>query len=89
MTQKREVMMARESAADSMQALNTLDIYTQGNGHQLSKTFDRWEEQITLQESVLCSNYDEPLDEFEQSFVSDEEQASLLKELNQLIHDEK
>ena len=82
MNQQRQLMRARETAAESMKTLSTMEV---GLSSELAQSFDRWDERIT--ENELCVGIDRTadVDTLEAAFATDEEEVALLQELEQLV----
>lgn len=84
MKQQRNLMRSRESAANAMRLMT--DIYGEADG-DIEETFDRWETLIT--ESEFVTEQDQPLDNFDQGFETQEESQELEAELAILLSEDK
>lgn len=77
--QKRELLHARQSSAA---VLKNIDSTSESNLKQMEKTFERWE--ANLCESEIFHDSDPLVDSLEQSYLNEEKQIELKKELEQI-----
>lgn len=75
---RRNIMRTRQSQAEAISICAPPD----DTLHSLENVFDRWDSRITEMESVIGRL--DTIDEFEETFVSEEEEAALLSELHEL-----
>ena len=76
LVEKRNIMRTRQSRAEALHAVRSL-----GDDH-VEELFDRWEIRVT--ESEMLGDFSGGLDELEDSFKTEEEQAALREELAEL-----
>ena len=79
LTEKRNLMRTRQSRAEALTSIQTSQTDTSS---ELDEIFDRWEVRVTEKElSGECTVVNDPLEE---AFISEETDAELREELNQL-----
>ena len=83
MTQKHEIMRARQSSAD---ALNVISEVNGTNIDALETSFDRWEIKIS-QHEINVDSYDS-VDVLDQSYINAENEEQLRSELAELLEQE-
>ena len=83
MSQKHEIMRARQSSADALNVINQLG---DTPVDELDSNFDRWETRIAQQE-ILVDSLDS-VDQFEQQYRVEENAQVLREQLQQLIAEE-
>lgn len=81
-TQQRNVMRSRQSAADAMRILADVEGVTCG---QIEDTFDRWE--VNLGETEIFLGAHAPADTLDSEFAQEEDDAALRAELDELLRD--
>ncbi len=82
---QRNQMLSREAAAYAGQIVHKLDSHA---GDDADAAIERWEESV-VQAEVVTEHFPIPAtDEFEQSFLTTEEDSLLQDELDKLINDE-
>lgn len=83
MTQQRNQMRSRESAAEALRIVNRID----ANGNAgLDDAFERWD--MSISETEIAAGHShraEPIDELEQQFVTTESEQELSADLDALI----
>lgn len=84
MSQKHELMRARQSSAD---ALNVINEVNGSSIDELETSFERWETRIT-QGELNVDSY-ELTDSLEESYLDQESNEALRTELNELLKQEK
>ncbi|SHJ37377.1 phage shock protein A (PspA) family protein [Malonomonas rubra DSM 5091] len=80
LVEKRNMMRSRQSCAE---ALSSIQVGSTDIGNEVDDIFDRWEIRIT--EKELSSECAINIDPLEESFASEEIEAELREELQQLI----
>lgn len=83
LSQQRNLMRTRQSAAEALSALTTIDA---GDGRDLDAAFERWEEQIIATELSVGANPDH--DALERGFIDSEERTELRRQLDELMQEE-
>jgi len=83
MSQQRNLMRTRQSAAEALRSLSSLDADV---ALDVSDAFERWEVKVT--EAELSVGTGELSDPVEREFVAAEDKASLRAELQSLLSDE-
>ena len=80
---KQHLMRTRESAANAIKGINRLE-YSAGD--DLAATFERWDMKITESELLTgLARKQSDVDEFEQTFLAEENEAQLKRELSELM----
>ena len=79
-TQQRNILRSRQSVAEAMQAIHTLE---GSAGGDIEDAFDRWE--INLGESEILYAAADPVDALETGFLAEEEKAELRAQLADLV----
>ena len=83
MKQQRNMMRSRETAADAMRIINSIDGAAVGD---IDETFDRWE--ISITESEMYTDSTADLDALDTDFVEIENRQELEAELEDLLSGE-
>ncbi len=83
MSQKHELLRARQSSADALSVVNQAG---ESSFEELESSFDRWEIKIA-QNEMNVESYDN-IDVFEQAYVIEVNEASLRVELQELMNKE-
>lgn len=83
-TQQRNLMRTRESAADAMRTFRAIQ---SGCGINIDDTFERWETRVV--EAELLNGDIQPIDPLEQQFADDEELEDLRAELDALTREQR
>lgn len=79
-SQQRNMMRSRQSAADAMRVINNID---SGTCSEIEETFDRWEVNLGETEIMLGSNM--VIDALDTEFAVEEDESALRAELTLLL----
>lgn len=82
-SQQRNLMRTRQSAAEALQSINTID---SSSTIDIEDTFERWEIQIT--EAELATGQADPSDSLERRFLQAEDREALRAELRAITNEQ-
>lgn len=84
MTQQRHFMRTRQSAAEALNNIASIDDNTVSD---LAETFERWEIKVTEAELEAGTTEVDELDNLERTFMDNEERQDLRAQLDELMQD--
>lgn len=79
-THQRNMMRSRQSVADAMRAIHSIEGVSYG---EIEDTFDRWE--INLGETEILTGANAAVDPLDSAFLAEEDAADLRAELEELL----